>query len=148
MPIITEVENHGEFVWRSSNAPDATPEFWDGHGASYSEVATCTRTLPDGAGAWLPFAEITFTGTVKAGDSFSLNWITRNLETGYEENRGAAGVFPRDCDAETAALLAGSFINGNVDTQAAQAEGVLRIFPVGEPDEINVGEPVLTPAAP
>ena len=145
MAIITEVENHGEFVWRVSNGPDQTPEFYGGHGAPYAEVATCTRTLPDGAGDWLPYAEITFTGTVKEGDSFSLNWVTRNLETGYEENRGAAGVFPRDCDAETAANIAGQFINGNVDTQAAQGGGVLRIYPVGEPDEINVGEPVFTP---
>ena len=93
-----------------------------------------------------PFAEIEFTGVPKAGDSISLNWITYDDQGAEIATRGAAGVLPYDCSPAEAANLVAQFINGNVDTQAAQSEGVIKIYPVGIAAEINCGQIVYTPA--
>lgn len=143
MALITEVENHGEFVWRWSNGSTVTPEYRDGHGDSFATPGSAVRTSEAG---WFPEGTIQFSGTFQPGDNISVTWIIRNLETGYEEQRGAAGDIPYPCDAETAALLFGNFINGNVDTCGAQGGGELTVAPAQMPagTQINLGPPVVT----
>ena len=143
MPLLTEVENHGEFVWTFVDDVADPVEYSYGHGDAFATPGDAVRTS---AAGWFPEGTIEFTGTFQTGDNISVTWFIRNLETGYEEERGAAGDIPYPCDAEEAARLFGNFINGNVDTMGAQGGGTLVVAPAQMPagSEINLGPPVVT----
>ncbi len=144
MPLLTEVENHGEFVWTFVDDVSDPVEYYTGHGAAFDETPVMTRTAGETFG---PYGEIEFTGTFPAGTNLSVNWTIRDPD-GNDQIRGAEGDLPYPCDAETAALLLGQFINGNVDTGGSQGGGFLRLYPAQMPvgTQISMGNPVLTPA--
>jgi hypothetical protein len=108
----------------------------------YSVAGAAVTTTNVGVRA--AFAEIEFSGVFKEGTNLSLNWITYDDQGAEIATRGAAGAIPYDCSATQAANLFAQFINGNVDTQAAQAAGVMKIYPVGIAAEINCGQIVVS----
>jgi hypothetical protein len=147
MALISQTEWHGnprpvKTYWIAATDPLQGDFRYFPSKTPYSTAGTAVTTTNVSVRA--DFAEIEFEGVFKEGTNLSLNWITYDDQGAEIDTRGAAGALPYDCSAEQAANLFAQFINGNVDTQAAQAAGVLKIYPVGIAAEINCGQIVVT----
>ena len=154
MALLTETPWHGNprpvpaFAWTSSGPVVTSPydgesaaTYWHGVGLdAYSVVGDAVTINQD---TRLDEGAIIVTGTVKAGDFFSVNWITFGALG--NQNRGAAGTFLRDWDASQAAVAIGRFISGNVDTYGTAVDNVVILTPTGGQNEIQVGASTFTP---
>jgi hypothetical protein len=152
---ITETVWHGNprpveaFAWASASLV-VSPYYADGrmvpdtvHGVDANPYITASDAVTQDQDVKLAEGSVLFTGPVKAGDAISINWITFG-DLG-NQNRGAAGVFPEDMDANAAAALFGRFISGNVDTVGSAVGALTVLTPTNGQDEIQVGVTTFTP---
>jgi hypothetical protein len=138
------------YAWTSSAPAVVSPYYLDGrtvpaywHGIGEDIYEAVGNAVTQDVDTKLPEGSILVTGTVKAGDFFSVNWITFGALG--NQNRGASGTFLRDYDANQAAVAIGRFISGNVDTYGSAVENTVILTPTAGQTEIQVGASTFTP---
>lgn len=156
MPVLTETQWHGnprpveQFAWTATGPVVTSPytgedeaTYWHGVGEEKYEAVGLAVTQDQDVR--LTEGSILVSGTVKAGDFFSVNWLTWG-ELGDAVARGASGTFSRDLDANQAAVQIGSFISGNIDTYGSAVGPLVVMTPTAGQTEIQVGISTYTPA--